>query len=63
MPGKRVADGNADRSLLTNYIRHWRKHRNLTLKQLAATSGLSVSTVSEIERHSQDFTGKTLRQF
>lgn len=49
-----------ERPLLTSYVREWRRHRRMTLEKLAERADLSVSTVSSIERHNQDFTGKTL---
>lgn len=61
MPGKRAnAETDEQRGLLPNYVRQWRRHRKLTLQQLAERSKLSITTVSEIERHVTDFTGKTL---
>lgn len=63
MSGKRAIAGRAEgRSLLTNYVRAWRRHRGLTIEQLAERAGLSITTISEIERHRADFTGKTLRE-
>lgn len=43
-------------------MRGWRKYRRLTLEQLAERSGLSVATISGIERSVHDFSGKTLLQ-
>jgi transcriptional regulator with XRE-family HTH domain len=62
MPGKAKSATAADpRPLLANYVRAWRKHRRLTLGQLAERADLSITTVSEVERGVGDFTGKTLR--
>ena len=63
MPGPpRNRGSDTDRPMLTNYVREWRKYRELNLERLAEKADLSVSTVSAIERKRQDFTGKTLRQ-
>lgn len=59
MPGRKHFDGD-DRPLPTHHIRAWRQHRRLKIRQVAEESGLSISTISEIERHAQDFTGRTL---
>jgi transcriptional regulator with XRE-family HTH domain len=43
-----------------NYIRQWRKHRGLTLEQLAERVGTTHATVSRVERGLQDYTGEFL---
>jgi len=60
MPGKKLSDGD-ERPIPRNHIRAWRKSRDaMSIETLAERSGLSISTISEIERHLQDFTGRTL---
>jgi len=62
MPGKKKRDTLDPRPLPENMIRRWRTYRDLTLEELAERSGLSVSTIAEVEKRETDFTGKTLLQ-
>lgn len=38
-----------------HYIRQWRKHRNLTLEQLAGRLDVATSTLSQLERGKQGY--------
>lgn len=42
------------------FIRQWRKHRNLTLEQLAARVDMSASGLSLLERGQSAYTQETL---
>lgn len=42
------------------FIRHWRKHRGLTLEQLADRIGMTASHLSMLERSQRSYTQETL---
>lgn len=60
MPGKRRKNTEEGRPIPPHHVRAWRKHRKLTIEQLAELADLSESTISEVETGNQDFTGATL---
>lgn len=45
-----------------NFIREWRKHRGLTLEELEERSGVSTSTISNIERGIHGYTSDSLER-
>lgn len=50
----------AEQRFRPSFIRAWRKHRGLTMDQLAADIGISVSQLSSVERGEQPYTQRTL---
>lgn len=57
MPGK---PWSSPKKRPVNYIRQWRKHRNLTQERLAGLVEMTASSISQIESGKQGYTDQTL---
>jgi len=60
VPTKSVPAAKTPRPKLQSHLRAWRLYRGLSRSELAARSGLALTTIDKIETGEKDFTGKTL---
>ena len=60
MPGRRKRSETGERPIPKNFIRAWRKYRQLTIEQLVEKSGLSKASISNMETGKDDVTGRSL---
>jgi len=53
---------NGERKLreVTHFIKQWRKHRKITVEELAKQAGMSASMISQLERGRSAYTQDTL---